>query len=322
MQQAKVSIIVPVYNVEKYIHECMDSLVNQTLWEIEIILIDNGSLDGSSAIIQNYAKGDSRIRIIKVEVNQGMPRARNLGLSAVTGEYIAFVDSDDLCDYTMFEKMYKQAKRFDADVVSCNVLRFFEDWHKGVDHHPEIWYNRTDCVMPITACPEQFMEQAAWAKLFRRTYIESLPYQFTPGSLCCEDVPACTHAFLSTSKIALVNETLYFYRNRPNSLSNNMHSKYTDDFIWAMQQQESIIEQHKFDDELTRSIITEVRFLLANHILSKMRHSDRPHYFKHMWKAFSIHDKQYLKKFFLSFPCSAALFDAIMKAAPKTSKTL
>lgn len=306
-----VSVIVPVYNVQDYVNECVESLVNQTLTELEIILIDNGSQDGSSDIIQGYAKNDSRIRIIKLEKNQGMPRARNIGLEVATGEYIAFVDSDDACDLTMYEKLYHQAQRFDADVVTCNVLRFERDWHKGYDHHPEAWYAETDKAMPITSCPEQFMEQAAWAKLLRHSYIKSLPYKFTDGSVCCEDVPACTHIFLGTNRIAIVNEALYFYRNRPTSLSNKMNKQYTHDFVWAMQQQNTIIAQKGFHDEFTFGYIVEMRFLLANHILSKMREEDVPDYFENMNKVFKREDERYLEHYFSVFPLSKVLFDGI-----------
>lgn len=320
IKKPKVSIIVPVYNVEAYIEECVESLINQSLKEIQIVLVDNGSLDGSSKIIQHYASQDNRIEIIKLNINQGMPRARNVGLNVVVGEYIAFVDSDDLCDVTMFDKLYKQAKRFDADIVTCNVLRFIDDWRKGVDHHPEHWYYETERAMPITSCPEQFMEQAAWAKILRREYIENLPYKFTEGSVCCEDVPACTHAFLNTSKIALVNETLYFYRNRPNSLSNHMNYKYTDDFIYAMLEQDKIIHEKGFDDELTLANIVEMRFLLANHIITKMEKRYWKHYFYNIKQVFKTEDRQYLKKFFKVFPDSELLFNAIMTSNLKLYK--
>lgn len=312
--QPMISIIVPVYNVQDYVRECMDSLVNQTLKNIEIVLVDNGSRDGSTQIINEYAQRDDRIRIVTLEQNQGMPKARNIGLEVATGEYIAFVDSDDLCDITMYEKLYHQAKRFDADIVTCNVLRFTEDWRKGTDHHPEIWYSETDRATPITGCPEQFMEQAAWAKILKHSYIKKLPYKFTAGSVCCEDVPACTHVFLNTDKIALVNETLYFYRNRPNSLSNRMNKKYTEDFVWAMKQQNEIIKALEFHDDLTMGIIVEMRFLLANHILSKMQKKDVPHYFDHMKHAFREEDRRYLHKFFEAFPHSEKLFDGILSS--------
>lgn len=316
-----VSIIVPVYNVEKYIVECMDSLVGQTLKNIEIVLVDNGSEDASSGIIQWYAKKDKRIKIIKLESNQGLAKARNIGLSHATGEYIAFVDSDDLCDVTMYEKMYRKAKHLNADVVTCNVLRFEKDWRDGTDHHPEAWYIETNQAMPITSCPEQFMEQAAWAKIMRHAYIRTLSYKFTPGSVCCEDVPACTHLFLNTSRIAIVNETLYFYRNRPDSLSNNMNRNYTNDFIWAMTQQNNIINECGFHDDLTWGFIVQMRFLLANHIISKMKKEDVNHYFENMHNVFKKDDAKYLAAFFGAFPTSKLLFEAILERnAKKYSK--
>ena len=310
--QSKVSIIVPVYNVEAYIVECMESLINQTLRDIEIILIDNGNKDRASNIIQEYASRDDRIRIIKLEENQGMPRARNIGLSTATSEYIAFVDSDDLCDITMYEKLYAQAKRFDADVVTCNVLRFSNNWKEGTDHHPEIWYMETERATPITGCPEQFMEMAAWAKISKREYIKKVNYQFTAGSVFCEDVPGCTRLFLNTDKIAIVNETLYFYRNRPGSLSNHMGRKHIDCFIWAMKQQDKILNQQCFSDELTMYYIINARFLLANHILSKIKRKDRKYFFENIGKIFNKEHVRHIEMYKESFPDANTIIDSIV----------
>lgn len=306
-----ISIIVPVYKVENYIEECMESLVNQTIHNIEIILIDNGNKDRASDIIKEYASNDARIRIIKLEENQGMPKARNIGLAAATGEYIAFVDSDDLCDITMFEKLYKQAKKFDADVVTCNVLRFSDDWRKGTDHHPESWYTGTNSATPITGCPEQFMEMAAWAKISKRSYIEQLDYRFTEGSVFCEDVPACTQLFLNANRIAIVNETLYFYRNRQGSLSNHMDRKHIDCFVWAMQKQDELIKKSDFSDELTLYYIINARFLLANHIMTKIPRKDYRYFFDSLGYVFSKKDIPFIEGYTENFALAKKIIKII-----------
>lgn len=316
-QDMKVSIIVPVYNVENYVQECIDSLVNQTLKDLQIILIDNGSVDKSSSIIESYARNDSRIEIVKFEKNQGMPNARNAGLKKASGEYVAFVDSDDLCDITMFEKMYRQAKKYNADAITCNVIRFSESTAEGFDHHPNAWYCECDKVMPITCFPEQFMEQAAWAKLIRRKYLEKIDYKFTPGSLCCEDVPAATKIFLNTKRICTLNEGLYYYRDRPGSLSQSMHRKHIDDFIWAMQRQDEIIESMNFDDELTISYIVEMRMLLAIHLLSRMKKEDICYYFEKMKNVFQKYDGTYLDRFWSIYPQSHRIYKLIMDSGYK-----
>lgn len=120
MKQPKVSIIVPVYNVEKYLDRCMQSLLGQTLKELEIILVDDGSPDNSPALCDNYESASDNLHwpIIKVihKINEGLGFARNSGLEIATGEYIAFLDSDDFVDVNMYEQLYLKAKAKDIDV--------------------------------------------------------------------------------------------------------------------------------------------------------------------------------------------------------------
>lgn len=115
----KVSVIVPVYNVENYIRKCLDSIISQTLKDIEIILVDDGSEDNSGKICDEYAEKDSRIIVIH-QKNNGLSNARNTGLNIASGEYIGFVDSDDYIKSEMYSEMYQTAEKTDADMVLCN----------------------------------------------------------------------------------------------------------------------------------------------------------------------------------------------------------
>ena len=126
MTQPKVSVIVPIYGVEKYIHQCIDSILNQTLEDIEILLIDDGSKDNCPAIIDEYAKQDSRIKAIHQE-NGGYGKAVNNGLSKATGEYIAIVEPDDFIEQNMFEVLYDDAKQNDVDVVKGPYYDYSDD---------------------------------------------------------------------------------------------------------------------------------------------------------------------------------------------------
>ena len=118
----KVSIIVPVYNVEKYLECCLESLINQTLKDIEIICVNDGSTDNSGKILENYAAKDNRIKVIH-QVNGGQAAARNNGLNAVNGKYINFIDSDDWVDLDFIEKLYDAAERNSADIAVASIIR-------------------------------------------------------------------------------------------------------------------------------------------------------------------------------------------------------
>ena len=118
----KISIIVPVYNVEQYLAECIESIRNQSLTDIEIILVDDGSPDNSGAICDDYARKDDRIRVIHKK-NGGLSSARNAGLEVAIGEYIGFVDSDDWVDGEMYEVLYKNAVENQAEIAACNIAK-------------------------------------------------------------------------------------------------------------------------------------------------------------------------------------------------------
>ena len=118
----KVSVIIPVYNVEKYLHECLDSLLNQTLKDIEIIAVDDGSTDSSLKILKDYAKKDKRLKVLTQE-NKGAGAARNLGMKHATGSYLSILDSDDYFDHSMLELLYKKAEKTKAKDVVLQAIR-------------------------------------------------------------------------------------------------------------------------------------------------------------------------------------------------------
>ncbi|MEI0607953.1 glycosyltransferase family 2 protein [Brachyspira pulli] len=120
----KVSVIIPVYNVEKYLEKCLDSVINQTLKEIEIICIDDCSSDSSYSILERYSHKDSRIVVLKNEINKGSGRTRNIGINIAKGEYIAFIDSDDFVDSKYLELLYHTGNKFDADLINTESIYF------------------------------------------------------------------------------------------------------------------------------------------------------------------------------------------------------
>src|SRR4051812_9727086 len=128
----KISIIVPVYNVEKYLSRCLDSLLTQTLTDIEVIAINDGSTDSSLNILINYREMDNRLKIID-QLNGGVSSARNAGIKAANGNYIGFVDPDDWIDNEMYENLYQMVQTEQADIVMCSYIREFGTHSKAKD---------------------------------------------------------------------------------------------------------------------------------------------------------------------------------------------
>ena len=213
----KVSIIVPVYNTKKYLKECMDSLINQTLKDIEIICIDDGSTDGSYELLQEYAKQDSRIRIL-TQNHKKQGAARNYGISVAKGEYIGFCDSDDWCDFDMFEKFYLRAKETGADVTFCKIKIYDENKQAIVPNdfwdlkffNDNFWYGNFN-VFDIIELFLSKLPVSPYNKLIKRKFLLENNIKF-PLGVYFEDVIFSQLCTIKAKKISFANIKPYYYR--------------------------------------------------------------------------------------------------------------
>ena len=203
----KVSIVVPVYNVEKYIDRCLESLVNQTLKDIEIIVVNDGSTDNSKEVIEKYQKEYPEMLKVYTIKNSGAAKARNIGLEKASGEYIGFVDSDDFVSKTMFEELYNKAINDNADVVKCAYYKVQEDKYIEKEIETEFDYGksiREDKSILINSTPY------IWNKIFKKELIDKYKIKF-PDIRIYEDLVFTYKLFMVANKISKVNNTLYFY---------------------------------------------------------------------------------------------------------------
>ena len=223
----KISIIIPVYNVEKYLRQCLDSLIGQTLKNIEIICVNDGSKDNSLEILREYKNKDSRIVIID-QINQGVSVARNNALKIAKGEYIGFVDSDDWVDADFFEKLYYSAIKNDCDIAVGGIAWNFTSGELDfidLKFKKSKIFNKTPDKYKITR-----VAKAAyiWNKIYKKELFEKLKLEFEPG-ICYEDM-MFSHIILHKSKkLVTVPNTFYNYRSNPLSLVHNeTHEKKLD----------------------------------------------------------------------------------------------
>ncbi|GGN95903.1 glycosyltransferase [Saccharibacillus kuerlensis] len=218
-----VSVIVPVFNVEDYLRKCLESLSAQTLREIEIIVVDDGSTDGSFAVASECAKQDGRIRVIHQE-NQGVSGARNAGLNAASGEYIGFADPDDWAEPGMFEALYTRAKSDDADFCACDYSFVYED---RSEPHVLGLKNGTLSISKYGLDRMWFEKKFAaviWNKIFRRSVIEEYGLRFeSTRNVFSEDV-LFNLCFLRHIDTASSVEGSYYnyFQQRPGSLMNSI----------------------------------------------------------------------------------------------------
>lgn len=200
----KLSIIVPVYNSEKYISKCLDSLVNQSLKDIEIIVVNDGSTDKSLEILKKYES--KKVKII-TQKNSGVASARNTGLKEAKGEYIAYVDSDDWVELDMFEKLYDKAIENNYDAVMCDFWYIDDEkkWEGISTNNKDIVTNKEKKQFMIKMFP------VIWNKIYKREKIKK--YKFKPG-VWAEDVEYLYKILPSIDNIAVINEPLYYYYQR------------------------------------------------------------------------------------------------------------
>lgn len=249
----KVSIIVPVYNVENYLEKCLKSLVEQTLEDLEIIIVNDGSTDKSQKIIDKYAKKYSNIISIEKE-NGGVSEARNLGLKKAKGEYIGFLDSDDWVDKNMYKKLYQKAKSEDFDIVACDTYAVYPDKLEKISSNI-----RHDNVSNKELMIDAYA--VIWNKIYKKDLIKGIT--FKKGMNFCEDVEFLYMVYSKVKKVGVIHEPLHNYLQREGSLT-YVYDKKLYKLIEAM---DDIIEYYKknkiFEEYKDELEYTYARYLYA-----------------------------------------------------------
>jgi len=258
----KVSVIVPVYNTENYIEKCLETLVTQTLDDIEIIVVNDGSTDNSEKLINKFIEEfPDKIKYYKKE-NGGLSDARNFGLNHANGEYIGFIDSDDYIDYTMYEKMYNLAKKEKADIVECDFYWIYPNKTKidtGTEYNKKETYFTSSRVM---ACN----------KLIKKEIIKDIKF---PKGLRYEDVEFFYKIIPNINKFLILKEPLYYYIQRESSISNFQNERTSEIFnilnnILEYYKQKAIYDKYKYELEYMY-----IRFLLGSSFLRMVKIKDK-----------------------------------------------
>ncbi len=214
----KVSVLVPIYNVEKYLKQCLDSVVNQTLKDIEIICINDGSTDSSKFIIEDYMRNDPRVKIIDKK-NTGYGNSMNMGLDLAKGEYIGIVESDDFADLKMFETLYSLAKKDELDIARSEF--YFHENSDGTDTKSNMSFVPHNCVIKPSEEQSVFYQQPSiWASIYRSDFLKKNQIRFleTPGA-SYQDTAFTFKVYLAASRFEMISDAFIHYRINANSSS-------------------------------------------------------------------------------------------------------
>ena len=257
MEKDLISIIIPVYKVEKYLEKCIESVLKQTYTNLQVILVDDGSPDNCGKICDEYAKKDSRIEVIH-KVNGGLSDARNVGIAKAKGKYIGFVDSDDYIKEDMYEILINLIKEYDADVSICNLYdviegkEYIRNKENGIKE-----YNRIDILKEVLL--DKNIQSYAWNKLYKKELFNEIKY---PIGKKYEDIGTTFYIFEKCNKVVVTSEPEYYYLKRADSLVNNVIESTVLDYTEIIIQrylytQKNIEELRKYNNYyLAKTLIT------------------------------------------------------------------
>lgn len=257
----KVSVIIPVFNVEKYINECVDSVINQTLTDIEIICVNDGSTDNSLNLLKQIP--DPRIKIISQE-NKGLAAARNEGMKHAKGEYITFLDADDFLNYSALEKLFNAAHKFSLDMVITKIINFQDGtYEKFTDSYFDMDFLRDSCKNKVFNYKDVYSQVlnisvTSTGKLFKREFIKEIKFK---ENLIFEDTPFFIEAIFKADRVYFHDEYLYNRRIRKDSIISSSFSKFSDiieiyNIIYGLLRQLGVYED--FKDKIFKKKFTNI----------------------------------------------------------------
>ena len=258
----KISVIVPVYNVEKYLEKCIDSIINQEYKNIEIILVNDGSTDKSIDICKKYKNIDDRIVLIDKK-NAGVSSSRNLGISLAKGDFIAFIDPDDWIEKDMLFNMYKKCNQGNFDMCICNYVIEYENFYKKIDmkvpFSKKIFNDKSDIMKYIIASlissetlnqDEGFMMGSICRILVKSSIIKENNILFDENITYSEDLLFLLKILLNTERLCIDDKTYYHYFQRENSAVNSYRKTYYDDVMKVYNKINEILSQEENTEDI------------------------------------------------------------------------
>ena len=288
----KVSVIVPVYNVEKYLRQCLDSILQQTYQNLEILIINDGSTDGSDTICREYLEKDERITY-HVKENFGVFDTRVIGLKEASGAYVTFVDSDDWIEKTYIEELYDKLITYHADIVAANYYLFNDAeslfyFFMGEQDYYERLYTPVQLIDGLyeTKFNKSFALLSAWGKLYKRSLFDEL--QFSKDQIG-EDRFLSLKAFLSSERVVYLNKGLYAYRERTGSLSHTWTGEWMSALVCEMEEKLALLANRGYPLEKTINLYQMVlKACLANSRFHGLENSEAYRQISEKYQALSL----------------------------------
>lgn len=243
----KLSVIVPVYNVGTLIKKCLESLINQSYRDLEIIIVNDGSTDNSIQYLQPYLRY-KQIKYVNNDTNRGLGHARNTGITYSKGEYITFVDSDDWVDLDIYNVMLASAKENQSDIVICSVMNEFNNYFCSEERYSYLFSNqitKEKAISLLSRCESNnyMISPVVWNKIYKKELLDCNNIRFLDNSYWEDDV-FTFQVFINANCINIVPNVYYHYYQREKSITNNFSKKHIDDLILSFKSLRSYLEQN------------------------------------------------------------------------------
>lgn len=290
MNSIKVSIIVPIYNVERYLRQCLDSIVNQTLKEIEIICIDNGSPDNCGEIIEEYAQNDKRIVAIHKQHGE-YSSAINAGIKKARGEYIGIVESDDWIAEEMYEKLYKKAKELNSDITKCAF--YYVSDSKNMKMRISNWViniaNQHKTNFTLEECPDLIAHFASiWSAIYKNEFIQKNNIRMDENIGPYNDTPFVASVYSTAKSISIIPDGLIYYRQDAQGSSSNAVKKTILNYITQRKiNRDILIENKKFSNAIMEKY-WKIAYIGSKDFFNRPNNIYKHQYYKRMKKLFNI----------------------------------
>lgn len=303
MNKELISVIVPIYNTEIYLKRCLDSLINQTYKNLEIILVDDGSTDNSFKICHEYQKKDKRIKVYHKE-NGGLSSTRNYGIKKAHGNYIAFLDSDDYINRYMYEKLFKYLKNTNSDIAIASIIKFSDDQEIKTTKQEKIKLEILEGLDKFKYLEEKIVETVlASNKLYKKVLFKEINY---PNLKLHEDAFIIHHLLDLSKRIVYTNEILFYYFQRDNSITKKYNLQRLDE-VYALKDRLNFFKQDKFKDTnyFQLTYISYVGYLIKHYWLLNYYKQDKKYIklikseFNHNYKNIKKYNSKAKLKYFL-----------------------
>lgn len=299
LDENMISVIIPVYNVEDYLHVCLNSVLKQSYQDFEIICIDDASTDSSLEILEYFNRKDSRIKILRNDFNRGPGFSRNRGLEVAQGKYISFLDGDDWLSQDAFEILIQKAGKDNLDLLLFKNIVYYEDPHEfGMEDYYDMEFmnlfeNKVFNHFDLDKTKLFVMSNAPWNKFYLKSFLDENNIRFPNENLIHEDNPFFYKVITSANRVSLINSYLHNRRRRPNSIMTLNNERLFDNIDIMYKVLDVFFEEKELYEYYKKEVLTYIFTSIFRGKYYQIEDEFKDQFFKEVQEAYTVYIKKY-----------------------------